>query len=57
MVSNTATVVRGGKEAEIPLSLLVPGDIIHLAAGDMVPADVRLLTAKDLFLNQVCAHR
>ena len=52
MVSNTATVVRGGAEAEIPLKLLVPGDIIHLAAGDMVPADVRLLTAKDLFLNQ-----
>ena len=52
MVSNTATVVRGGVEAEIPLKLLVPGDIIHLAAGDMVPADVRLLSAKDLFLNQ-----
>ena len=52
MVSNTATVVRGGAEAEMPLKLLVPGDIIHLAAGDMVPADVRLLTAKDLFLNQ-----
>ena len=52
MVSNTATVVRDGTEAEMPLKLLVPGDIIHLAAGDMVPADVRLLTAKDLFLNQ-----
>jgi Mg2+-importing ATPase len=52
MVSNTATVVRGGAEAEIPLKLMVPGDIIRLAAGDMVPADVRLLAAKDLFLNQ-----
>jgi Mg2+-importing ATPase len=52
MVSNTATVVRDGVEAEIPLKLLAPGDIIRLAAGDMVPADVRLLTAKDLFLNQ-----
>ena len=52
MVSNTATVVRGGVEAEMPLNLLVPGDIIRLAAGDMVPADVRLLAAKDLFLNQ-----
>ena len=52
MVSNTATVMRDGAEAEMPLKLLVPGDIIHLAAGDMVPADVRLLTAKDLFLNQ-----
>ena len=52
MVSTTATVVRGGEEAEIPLKMLVPGDIIRLAAGDMVPADVRVLSAKDLFLNQ-----
>ena len=52
MVSNTATLVRGGKEMELPLKLLVPGDIIRLAAGDMVPADVRVLSAKDLFVNQ-----
>jgi len=52
MVNTTATVIRDGKEAELALKLLVPGDIIHLAAGDMVPADVRVLTAKDLFLNQ-----
>jgi Mg2+-importing ATPase len=52
MVSTTATVVRDGKEREIPLKQLVPGDIISLAAGDMVPADIRILTAKDLFLNQ-----
>src|SRR5665811_1405796 len=52
MVSNTATLVRDGKEAELPLKVLVPGDIIRLAAGDMVPADVRVLSAKDLFLNQ-----
>ena len=52
MVSNTATLVRDGKEAELPLKMLVPGDIIRLAAGDMVPADVRVLAAKDLFLNQ-----
>jgi len=52
MVSNTATLVRDGKEAEVALKLLVPGDIIRLAAGDMVPADVRVLSAKDLFLNQ-----
>ncbi len=52
MVSNTAAVMRDGTEVEMPLKLLVPGDIIHLAAGDMVPADVRLFTAKDLFLNQ-----
>jgi len=53
MVSNTATLVRGGKEREVSLKMLVPGDIIRLAAGDMVPADVRVLSAKDLFLNQV----
>ncbi len=52
MVSNTATIVRDGTDAEIPLKMLVPGDIIRLAAGDMVPADVRVLSAKDLFLNQ-----
>lgn len=52
MVSNTATLVRGGKEEEVSLKMLVPGDIIQLAAGDMVPADVRLLSAKDLFVNQ-----
>lgn len=52
MVSNTAAVVRDGKDAEVSLKTLVPGDIIRLAAGDMVPADARVLSAKDLFLNQ-----
>jgi Mg2+-importing ATPase len=52
MVSNTATLVRDGKEQEVPLKMLVPGDIIRLAAGDMVPGDARVLVAKDLFLNQ-----
>ena len=52
MVSNTATLVRDGKEEEVSLKMVVPGDIIRLAAGDMVPADVRVLSAKDLFLNQ-----
>ncbi len=52
MVNTTATVVREGREAEVALKRLVPGDIVRLAAGDMVPADVRVLSAKDLFLNQ-----
>lgn len=52
MVNTTATVVRDGKDAEVPLKLLVPGDIIRLNAGDMVPADMRVVAAKDLFLNQ-----
>ena len=41
MVSTTATVVRDGQRKEISLKELVPGDIVHLSAGDMVPADVR----------------
>ena len=53
MVSNKATVIRDSQEKEIPLKMLVPGDIVRLSAGDMTPADVRLLSVKDLFLNQV----
>jgi Mg2+-importing ATPase len=36
---------------ELPIKYLVPGDVIFLAAGDMIPADVRLMAAKDLFVN------
>jgi P-type Mg2+ transporter len=52
MISVTATVIRGGRSQEIPMSQLVPGDVVALAAGDMIPADVRLVAAKDLFVNQ-----
>ena len=52
MVSTTTSVLRDGKRQEIPLVELVPGDIVTFSAGDMIPADVRVLTAKDLFLNQ-----
>lgn len=52
MISVTATVVRAGKEAEVPLRQLVPGDVVKLAAGDMIPADVRLVASKDLFITQ-----
>ena len=52
MVNTTATVVRDDQESEVALKFLVLGDIIRLAAGDMVPADVRILSAKDLFLDQ-----
>jgi Mg2+-importing ATPase len=37
---------------EIPIERLVPGDIVRLSAGDMIPADLRLIEAKDLFVNQ-----
>jgi len=52
MIRVTATVVREGSTREIPLAELVPGDVIKLAAGDMIPADIRLLSCKDLFLTQ-----
>jgi Mg2+-importing ATPase len=43
---------RTPRREEVPIQLLVPGDVIHLSAGDMVPADVRLLSTKDLFVSQ-----
>ncbi len=52
MISVTATAVRGGEAKEIPIRQLVAGDIVQLCAGDMIPADVRLLSAKDLFIIQ-----
>ena len=44
--------LRDGKPQEIPLASLVPGDIVLLAAGDLVPGDGRILDAKDFFVNQ-----
>lgn len=53
MITTTCTVTRKGQEmAEIPLNEVVVGDIVHLSAGDMLPADVRILDAKDLFVSQ-----
>ena len=54
MVRTTASVLRRGtpEPTEIPIELLVPGDLVRLSAGDLVPADLRLLTAKDLHLDQ-----
>ena len=52
MIHVTATVTRDGEAREIPLKELVPGDIVRLAAGDMIPGDVRLLLSKDLFVSQ-----
>jgi P-type Mg2+ transporter len=51
MVSITTAIVRDGKDQEIDTSEVVVGDVIRLAAGDMVPADMRLLTSKDLFCS------
>lgn len=53
MITTTCTVTRRGQEkVEIPMDDLVVGDIVHLSAGDMIPADVRILEAKDLFVSQ-----
>jgi Mg2+-importing ATPase len=67
MVTNTATVSRSDRpqnvenlhhppgeaqQQEIAIKFLVPGDVVHLSAGDMIPADVRLLSARDLFVSQ-----
>lgn len=52
MISNKADVWRDGKHIEIPMDEVVPGDIIWLSAGDMMPADVRFLTTKDAFVAQ-----
>lgn len=58
MVSTKATVIRRGDEGstacriELPFELLVPGDVIFLSAGDMVPADVFLISSKELFVSQ-----
>ncbi|WP_036139234.1 MULTISPECIES: magnesium-translocating P-type ATPase [unclassified Luteibacter] len=57
MVRNTSTVTRRAEDGhaeriEVPVEELVVGDIVHLGAGDMVPADLRLLATKDLFISQ-----
>ncbi|MGA7723476.1 MAG: magnesium-translocating P-type ATPase [Ignavibacteriaceae bacterium] len=51
-VQSHANVIRDGKEIELPISEVVPGDIILLRAGSIIPADIRLLTVKDFFVSQ-----
>jgi Mg2+-importing ATPase len=51
-VATTATVLRDGVKREVRIVELVPGDIIYLSAGDVVPADCRVIAAKDLFVDQ-----
>ena len=52
MIAVNATTLRDGAPSEIPVAHLVPGDVVHLTAGDMIPGDVRIVHAKDLFVNQ-----
>jgi Mg2+-importing ATPase len=51
-VAVEAAVRRGGARLSVPIDRLVPGDIVELIAGDLVPADARLLESRDLFINQ-----
>ena len=52
MISNKADVKRNGEFKEIAMDRLVVGDVIKLAAGDMIPADVRFLSTIDMFIAQ-----
>ncbi len=52
LVATTATVLRNGKEVQIPIKEITLGDIVILSAGSMIPADLRVLEAKDLYVGQ-----
>ncbi len=52
LVKTTVTVLRDGKETEVPLEDIAPGDVVILAAGSLIPADLRILSAKDFFVTQ-----
>lgn len=52
LVQNKIDVLRDGKEVEIPISEVVPGDIVIFAAGSIIPADVRIIQTKDFFVSQ-----
>jgi Mg2+-importing ATPase len=51
-VSTTATVLRDGKWGEVRRREIVPGDVVRLCAGDLVPADAQLLESRDLYVQQ-----
>ncbi len=51
-VAVTAMVLRDAQPRELPVTALVPGDVVLLCAGNLVPADAQVLTAQDFFVNQ-----
>lgn len=52
LVETTTTVIRDGKKIDIPLKMVTVGDIVYLSAGSMIPADLRIIEAKDLYVGQ-----
>ena len=52
IVQTKAAVFRDGNQKEIPVEKIVPGDVIHLNAGDLIPGDSIILESKDLFVNE-----
>ena len=52
MVQLKCSIVRDGKQTELPVDNVVPGDIVILSAGDMIPADCLLLDSKELFIDE-----
>lgn len=52
LVSTTATTIRNGRQVKVPFKNLVTGDTVILSAGDMVPADLRIIESKDLYIGQ-----
>lgn len=52
MVATTVTVLRNGKEKSVPIKNVTVGDIVILSAGSMIPADLRIIEAKDLYVGQ-----
>lgn len=51
-MTSTATVLRGGERRQIPATELVPGDIVLLQSGDKVPADVRIVSSRELQIDE-----
>lgn len=52
MIETRVHVLRDGFETDVPLNDVVTGDVVSLRAGDLIPGDCRLLTARDLFVNE-----
>lgn len=52
LVATTTSVLRNGKEVQIPIKEVTIGDVVILSAGSMIPADLRIIESKDLYVGQ-----